>query len=160
MAESGFITNNYWLGEKLKKESKENKEFQQNKGKINNQIVSLSNQINKLKRNKSMDETTKKIKIQPINDKIKELRNKIEMLLYENKEMSIIHKISRNVPPNIRPTINIEKYIKPIDIGRYIAILYIFKNSKLLDELIKKDDKLNENENEKLLKSYLFSRTF
>ena len=64
--------------------------------------------------------------------------------LHKNKfintnESRLINKICKKIPYSVRPTNYIMKEIKPIDIGRYIAIKYIDKN----DNIIKIIDKNN-----------------
>ena len=51
--------------------------------------------------------------------------------LITTEESKLIEKISKSIPGSVQPTNNIMSNIKPIDIGRYIAIKYINKDNKL-----------------------------
>ena len=71
----------------------------------------------------------------------KEINGDEEKML--SPEMKYMKKILTVVPPNVRPTIDIMKYISPYNIGRFIACLYFYnktnnnENKKKNDEIIK-----------------------
>ena len=91
MNETGYIKNNYWLGQKNYLYNDE-----KSKRKVNEGLLT--------------------------------------------KEMKLVSEISRSIPPNIQPNIDVMREIRPSDIGKYVALLYYYnktKDNKTFDELLK-----------------------